>query len=81
MTISLGSLFQCVKTLLVKNLSLMSSLNLQTPLSQLDTIRTGPITGHQREEIGACPSTPPYEEAVDHNEVSLQPPLFLAEWV
>ncbi|GAB0194069.1 myocardial zonula adherens protein [Grus japonensis] len=45
------------------------------PLSQLHAIPLGSITGHQREEMNACPFAPPREEAVGHDEVSPQSPL------
>lgn len=39
------------------------------PLTQLHAIYSSPVTGHQREEIGTCPSTSPREEGADLNEV------------
>ncbi|KAM4793343.1 uncharacterized protein ACIQIH_013099 isoform 1-T2 [Cyanocitta cristata] len=49
------------------------------PLTQLQTIPSGPVTDHHREEISVCPSTSPHKEAVDCDEVSPQSPLFQAE--
>lgn len=44
--------------------------------TQLPAVPSGSIAGHQRQEIGACPSASPCEEAVDCYEVSPQSPLF-----
>ncbi|KAJ7411598.1 E3 ubiquitin-protein ligase RNF38-like protein [Pitangus sulphuratus] len=46
---------------------------------QIHAIPLGPITGHQREEINACPSASSHEEAVDYNEISPQSPLLQVE--
>ncbi|GAB0184693.1 hypothetical protein GRJ2_000934600 [Grus japonensis] len=45
------------------------------PPSQLHSIPSGSITGHQRKEISACPFAPPREEVVGRDEVSPQSPL------
>ena len=51
----------------------------KTPLAHLPAIPSGPVIGHQKEEISACPSISPCEEAVDRDEVSPQSPLLQAE--
>ncbi|RMC14818.1 hypothetical protein DUI87_06994 [Hirundo rustica rustica] len=77
-TTSLESLFLCPTNLWVKNLLLISNLNLPdiepkpslTQLTQLQAIPLGPASGHQREEIDAVPC----EEAAHHNEAFSQYP-------
>nr|XP_038029336.1 uncharacterized protein LOC106017755 [Anas platyrhynchos]XP_038029337.1 uncharacterized protein LOC106017755 [Anas platyrhynchos] len=60
MTTSLESLFECVTTLLVKNLFLMSSLNLPS-CSLMMFLRVLSLV--TKEKSFACPSTHPQEEA------------------
>ena len=47
------------------------------PLPQLNPVPAGPVTGVNGEKV-SCLSTPPYEEVVDCDEVSPQPPLLQA---
>ena len=73
-TASLGSLSQCSTTLWLKEP--LPNTQPKRPLAHLPAIPSGPVIGHQREEISACPSSSPWEAAVDRNEVSPQsPPL------
>ncbi|KAJ7405069.1 hypothetical protein BTVI_70324 [Pitangus sulphuratus] len=72
-TIALGSLLQCTTTLWVKNLFLISSL--KPLLTHLQAIPTGPVTGHHREEISACPSSFPPKEVVN----AMRSPLSLLQ--
>ncbi|KAK4806763.1 hypothetical protein QYF61_005559 [Mycteria americana] len=51
----------------------------ELPPTQLHSISSCPIAGHQREEISTSPSTAPLEEVVDCNEVTPQPSLLQAE--
>ncbi|KAJ7401690.1 putative E3 ubiquitin-protein ligase UBR7 [Pitangus sulphuratus] len=44
------------------------------PLTQLQAIPSSPVTGHNSEEISACPSSSLCEEAVDCHNVSPQSP-------
>lgn len=48
--------------------------NIQTkpPLTVPHAIPSGPVTGHQRGDINACPSTSSCEEAVGYYEVTCQ---------
>ncbi|KAJ7417647.1 Calcium uptake protein 3, mitochondrial [Pitangus sulphuratus] len=48
-------------------------------LTQLQTIPSDPVTGHHREEVGACSLSSPHKKVVDCNEVSPQSPLLQAE--
>lgn len=76
LTTSLGSLFWCPTTLCVKNLLfLISNPNLY------DSASSSPLTGHQRAEIGACPTSSPHKEALSCYEVFPQsPPAEQAKW-
>ncbi|KAJ7404307.1 hypothetical protein WISP_146122 [Willisornis vidua] len=49
------------------------------PLTQLHAIPSSPISGHESEEFGACPSASPREDVEDHNKVSPRSPLLQAE--
>ncbi|KAJ7419755.1 hypothetical protein BTVI_24228 [Pitangus sulphuratus] len=51
-----------------------SNIQPKPPLAQLQAIPLGPVIGHLREEISACPSPSPHKEVVDLNEVSPQSP-------
>lgn len=53
----------------------------EPPLSQLQANPLDPVAGYQREEISACLSALPREEAVDHREVSPRSPLLRAETI
>lgn len=53
MTISLGSLVQCLKTLEVKNL--FHNIQPEPPPTRLQAIPLGSVTSYHGEEIGACP--------------------------
>ncbi|KAJ7420327.1 hypothetical protein BTVI_21861 [Pitangus sulphuratus] len=56
-----------------------SNIQLKPPLTQIHTTPLGPVTGHLREEISACPTSSPHKEVVDCNEVSPQSPLLQDE--
>ncbi|KAJ7402779.1 hypothetical protein BTVI_83504 [Pitangus sulphuratus] len=56
-----------------------SNIQPKPSLTQLQTIPSGPVTGHYREEISAYPSSSSQEKVADCNEVSPQSPLLQAE--
>ena len=51
----------------------------ELPLTELHSISSCLITGHQRAEINISPSTAHLEEIVDCHEVTSQPSLLQAE--
>ncbi|KAJ7395422.1 hypothetical protein BTVI_155053 [Pitangus sulphuratus] len=71
------------ETLSVRNYPLgeepFSNVQPKPPVTQLQAIPLGPVTGPQREEISACPFSSPDEEVVDCNDISLQSSLLQAE--
>lgn len=49
-----------------------SNIQPKPSLTQLHALPSGPICGHQREEISTCPSIPPHYEAVGCVEICPQ---------
>ena len=70
-TTSLGSLFQCLTTLSLKNFFLISNLN----LTQLEAIASCPITSYLGEAANTCLTTTSFQVVIESNKVSPQPPL------
>jgi len=73
-TTSLGSLLQCLTTLLVKRFFVISSLNLSGGL--LEAISSRPIIHCLGEETNTCLTTTSFQVVVESNKVSPQPPFF-----
>ena len=56
-----------------------SEVQPKPPLTQLQDVPSSPVTGHESEEISACPSTLLRENVEDCSEVSSQSSLLQAE--